>query len=159
MLSCITLKNTNFKLLKVKNVTEENIYKKCGYKTSLNFKKMYTWNIEDKHIELWSKEDINIKKYNEHSILDKYSIKLNVNNKCIFFLRNKEQFINLDSDTFNNFFDLKENIELSKDENTNIITDIDNNDTNDANENLTSDINKTNELLKGIKFIYLFLIL
>ena len=83
MLSCITLKNTNFKLLKVKNVTEENIYKKCGYKTSLNFKKMYTWNIEDKHIELWSKEDINIKKYNEHSILDKYSIKLNVNNKCI----------------------------------------------------------------------------
>lgn len=150
MLSCITLKNTNFKLLKVKNVTEENIYKKCGYKTSTNFQKMYTWNLEDNYIELWSKEDTNIKKYNQHDILTKYSIKLNVNNKCIFFLRNKEQFINLDSDIFNKFFDLKENIEIGKDENNNDVNDIDNNDTIDANENLTSDINKTSELLNKL---------
>lgn len=149
MISCITLKNTSFKLLKVKNVTEENIYKKCGYKTSVNFKKIHTWNLDDKYIELWSKEDTNSKKYNQHNILTKYSIKLNVNNKCIFFLKNKEQFINLETEVFNKFFDLKETIEISKDdinENNN-----DTNDTDDTNDiTLTSDINKTNELLSKL---------
>ena len=145
MISCITLKNKTFKLLKVKNVNEENIYKKCGYKTSTNFKRIYTWDLDDKNIELWCKEDINITKYNEHIIFTKYSIKLNINNKCIFFLKNKEQFINLENDVFNKFFDLKETIEISKDENTNDI-----NETSDTNDNLNSDINKTNELLSKL---------
>ena len=155
MLSCITLKNTSFKLLKVKNVTEENIYKKCGYKTSTNFKIIYTWNLDDKRIELWSKEDTNIKKYNMHEILTKYSIKLNLNNKCIFFLRNKEQFINLDTNTFNTFFNLKEIIEISKDDtnDTNSTNDAnDANDTNDANDNNLTDAIKTNELLNNLLY-------
>jgi hypothetical protein len=144
MISCITLKNKSFKLLKVKNVSEENIYKKCGYKTSTNFKKIYTWDLDDKHIELWCKEDINITKYNEHSIFTKYSIKLNINNKCIFFLKNKEQFINLEIGLFNKFFDLKEIIEI----NTNDTNE--NNEINDTNDNSSSDINKTNELLNKL---------
>ena len=154
MLSCITLKNTSFKLLKVKNVTEENIYKKCGYKTSTNFKIIFTWNLDDKRIELWSKEDTNIKKYNMHEILTTYSIKLNLNNKCIFFLRSKELFINLDTNTFNKFFNLKEIIEISKDD-TNDTSDTneanDTNDTNDTNNNL-SDAIKTNELLNNLLY-------
>ena len=139
MISCITFKNASFTLLKVKNVTEENIYKKCGYKTSVNFKKIYTWDLGDKNIELWSKEDTNIKKYIQHIIFTKYSIKLNANNKCIFLLKNKEQFINLEIDAFNKFFDLKETIEVSNDENNN-----------DININSTNDINKTNELLNNL---------
>ena len=148
MLSCITLKNTSFTLLKVKNVTEDNIYKKCGYKTSINFKKIYTWNVDDKTIELWSKEDTNIKKYNQHNILTKYSIKVNINNKCIFFLKNKDHFINLDSDFFNKFFDLKETIEISKDDtNSEHIT----NDNNDSiNTNSTYGLEKTNDLLNKL---------
>ena len=152
MLSCITLKNTSFKLLKVKNVTEENIYKKCGYKTSTNFKNIYTWNLDDKHIELWSKEDTNIKKYNMHEILTKYSIKLNVNNKCIFFLRNKEQFINLDTNTFNKFFNLKEIIETSKDDSNNTDDANNTNDTNDTNDANLTDTIKTNELLNNLLY-------
>ena len=148
MLSCITLKNTSFTLLKVKNVTEENIYKKCGYKTSANFKRIYTWDLGDKNIELWSKEDINIKKYNQHNILTKYSIKLNVNNKCIFFLKNKERFINLDIDVFNKFFDLKETIEINNDENNNELNEHSNTDS--TNTDSTNDINKTNELLNKL---------
>jgi len=153
MLSCITLKNTSFTLLKVKNVTEENIYKKCGYKTSANFKRIYTWDLGDKNIELWSKEDINIKKYNQHNILTKYSIKLNVNNKCIFFLKNKERFINLDIDVFNKFFDLKETIEINNDENNNELNEHSNTDstnTDSTNTDSTNDINKTNELLNKL---------
>ena len=158
MLSCITLKNTSFKLLKVKNVTEENIYKKCGYKTSTNFKIIHTWNLDDKRIELWSKEDTNIKKYNMHEILTKYSIKLNLNNKCIFFLRNKEQFINLDTNTFNKFFNLKEIIEISKDDandanDTNDANDAnDANDINDANDTNLTDVIKTTELLNNLLY-------
>lgn len=148
MISCITLKNKSFKLLKVKNVSEENIYKKCGYKTSTNFKKIYTWDLDDKNIELWCKEDTNITKFNEHSIFTKYSIKLNINNKCIFFLKNKEQFINLEIGIFNKFFDLKETIEINTDE---IINDTnETNEINDTNDNLSSDINKTNELLNKL---------
>ena len=67
------------------------------YHNDNNFKKIYSWDLDDKCIELWSKEDTNIKKFNQHAILKKYSIKLNVNNKSIFFFRNKEQFINLDT--------------------------------------------------------------
>jgi hypothetical protein len=145
MISCITLKNKSFKLLKVKNVSEENIYKKCGYKTSTNFKKIYTWDLDDKNIELWCKEDTNITKFNEHIIFTKYSIKLNINNKCIFFLKNKEQFINLEIGIFNKFFDLKETIEINTDEIINETNEI-----NDTNDNLSSDINKTNELLNKL---------
>jgi hypothetical protein len=158
MLSCITLKDTSFKLLKVKNVTEENIYKKCGYKTSTNFKKIYSWKLDDKCIELWSKEDTNIKKFNQHAILKNNSIKLNVNNKCIFFLRNKEQFINLEIDIFNKFFDLNETIEFSKDDTNNESNESngsnesnENNENNESNENNDTnssiDINKASELL------------
>jgi len=153
MLSCITLKNTSFKLLKVKNVTEENIYKKCGYKTSTNFKKLYTWNLDDKTIELWSKEDNNIKNYNNHNILITYNIKVNVNNKCIFFLRNKEQFINLDSEIFNKFFDLKESIEINKDTSTNEDNSNNTNDNNNndiINSNINSDVTKANDLLNNL---------
>ena len=169
MLSCVTLKNTSLTLLKVKNVTEDNIYKKCGYKTSINFKKIYTWNVDDKTIELWSKEDTNIKKYNQHNILTKYSIKVNVNNKCIFFLKNKDHFINLDSDFFNKFFELKETIEVSKDDtnnehnnnknnnnninnnNNNNNNNNDNNENNDGiNANSTYGLEKTNDLLNKL---------
>ena len=149
MLSCITLKDTSFKLLKVKNVTEENIYKKCGYKTSTNFKKIYSWKLDDNCIELWSKEDTNIKKFNQHAILKNNSIKLNVNNKCIFFLRNKEQFINLEIDIFNKFFDLKETIEFSKDDTNNESNESNENNENNENNDTNSciDINKASELL------------
>ena len=112
MISCITLKNSSFKLLKIKNVDEENIYKKCGYKSSNNFSKLYTWTIDSSlDLELWSKQDSTSKVYNQHSIFLKYSINVNSNNRSIFLLKNKDNYINLDSKFFNDYFDLKEVIE------------------------------------------------
>jgi hypothetical protein len=112
MISCITLKNSSFKLLKIKNVDEENIYKKCGYKSSNNFSKLYTWNIDSSlDLELWSKQDTTSKVYNQHSIFLEYSINVNSNNRSIFLLKNKDNYINLDSKFFNAYFDLKEVIE------------------------------------------------
>lgn len=114
MITCITLKNSSFKQFKIKNVDEENIYKKCGYKSSNNFNKLYTWKIDaNTHLELWSKVDALSKVFNQHIIFSKFSIVVNVNNKCIFLLKNNNEYINLDSKLFNAFFDLKEDIETS----------------------------------------------
>lgn len=120
MISCITLKNDIFKQFKIKNVDEENIYKKCGYKSSTNVKKLYSWIIEDdKHIELWCKVDPLCKSSNHHAIFSKYSISVNINNKCLFLLKHKNDYINLDSKFFNEFFNLKEVIETGSNDNDN----------------------------------------
>ena len=102
MISCITLKNDTFKQFKIKNVNEENIYKKCGYKSSNNFSKLYTWTIDTSvELELWSKVDSASKVYNQHSIFLKYAISVNSNNKCIFLLKSNNNYINLDGKYFN----------------------------------------------------------
>ena len=74
MISCITFKNGVFKQFKIKNVDEENIFKKCGYKSSNNFNKLYTWKIDNAtHLELWSKVDNLCKVFIQHNIFSKYS--------------------------------------------------------------------------------------
>jgi hypothetical protein len=112
MISCITFKNSTFKQFKIKNVDEENIYKKCGYKSSNNVNKLYVWKVDDsKELELWCKVDSVCKMYSQHNLFLKYSINVNSNNKCIFLLKNNKEYINLDSKFFNEFFNLKEVIE------------------------------------------------
>ena len=112
MISCITFKNDVFKQFKIKNVDEENIFKKCGYKSSNNFHKLYTWKIDNTtHLELWSKVDNLCKVFIQHNIFSKYSINVNNNNKCIFLLKNAKDYINLDCKFFTSFFDLTDVIE------------------------------------------------
>jgi hypothetical protein len=117
MLYCITLKNTSFKEIKVKNIDSVNIYKKCGYKSNNNFKKLYAWDCGSTNvIEVWSKQDNNVKTYNNHPLLVKYNIKVNINNKCIFVMTNGVAYINLESTFFSNFFDLPETVEFNTNE-------------------------------------------
>jgi hypothetical protein len=117
MLYCITLKNTSFKEIKVKNIDSDTIYKKCGYKSNNNFKKLYAWDCGCTDvIELWSKQDNNVKTYNNHPLLVKYNIKVNINNKCIFVMTNGVAYINLESTFFSKFFDLPETIEFNTNE-------------------------------------------
>jgi hypothetical protein len=117
MLYCITLKNTSFKEIKVKNIDSDNIYKKCGYKSNNNFKKLYAWDCGSTNvIELWSKQDNNVKTYNNHPLLVKYNIKVNINNKCIFVMTNGVAYSNLESTFFSKFFDLPETVEFNTNE-------------------------------------------
>ena len=140
MISCITLKNNSFKQFKIKNVEEENIYKKCGYKSANNFSKLYTWNIDaSTQLELWSKLDSASKVYNQHSIFLKHAINVNSNNKCIFLLKSNGNYSNLDGKLFNEIFDLKEVIETEPHINENAA-----NATNTANAN-ASNANASNE--------------
>lgn len=139
MISCITLKNDTFKQFKVKNVEEENIYKKCGYKSSNNFSKLYTWNIDaSTQLELWSKLDSASKVYNQHSIFLKHAINVNSNNKCIFLLKSNENYSNLDGKYFNEFFDLKEVIETETHINENAAN------VNTSNDNASNATNNAN---------------
>ena len=125
MIFCITLKNSYFKEIKVKNIDIENIYKKCGYKSNNNFKKLYQWNYcpngtdSSCVIELWSKEDNKVKTYNNHPLFIKYNIKININNKCIFLLKNNTNYINLNSEIFSAFFNLQETIAFNTNEDNN----------------------------------------
>lgn len=141
MISCITLKNGTFKQFKIKNVDTNNIYKKCGYKSSTNFNMLYSWKIDDNtQLELWSKLDVVNKSFNQHAIFSKYAINVNSNNRCIFLVKSKTDYINLDSKFFNTFFDLKEEIE------TGSITDI-----NDDNSQESSIENKTKTIKTHIE--------
>ena len=141
MISCITLKNDTFKQFKVKNVDEENIYKKCGYKSSNNFSKLYTWNIDaSTQLELWSKLDSASKVYNQHSIFLKHAINVNSNNKCIFLLKSNGNYSNLDGKLFNEIFDLKEVIETEPHINENAA-----NTANATNASNASNANASNE--------------
>jgi hypothetical protein len=147
MLYCITFKNTCFKKIKVKNIDIENIYKKCGYKSNCNFKKLYEWDCSSNIIELWSKEDNIVKTYNNHPLLVKYNIKVNKNNKCIFLLKSGTNYITLDSELFSKFFNLPDTIENS-------INDIGEKLTNEQNAALNEIVNKdklsnvSNELIE-----------
>jgi hypothetical protein len=123
MLYCITFKNNCFKEIKVKNIDTENIYKKCGYKSNNNFNKLYEWVCPSNNvIELWSKQDNNVKTYNNHPLLIKFNIKVNINNKCIFVMKNGANYINLESVFFTKFFNLPETLEFNSNED--IIEDI-----------------------------------
>jgi hypothetical protein len=123
MLYCITFKNNCFKEIKVKNIDTENIYKKCGYKSNNNFNKLYEWVCPPNNvIELWSKQDNNVKTYNNHPLLIKFNIKVNINNKCIFVMKNGANYINLESVFFTKFFNLPETLEFNSNED--IIEDI-----------------------------------
>jgi len=150
MISCITLKNDTFKQFKIKNVDEENIYKKCGYKSSNNFSKLYTWTIDTSvELELWSKVDSASKVYNQHSIFLKYAISISSNNKCIFLLKSNNNYTNLDGKYFNEFFGLKEVIETeshTNDANTaNDANDANNNDANSNDANTLKNLDKNLE--------------
>jgi len=143
MLYCITLKNSSFKEIKVKNIDSDNIYKKCGYKSTNNFKKLYAWECGSTNvIELWSKQDNNVKTYNNHPLLVKYNIKVNINNKCIFVMTNGVAYINLESTFFSKFFDLPETIEFNSNE------DIQGDTNEETNEETNEDTN--NSVLKTL---------
>ena len=53
-------KNSSIKQTRVKNLTKDTLYKKCGFKVSGGFELRTTWkvNIEDDNmnIELWSRD-------------------------------------------------------------------------------------------------------
>jgi len=119
MIKCILLDKENINEIKIKNFSEDDLYKKCNFKNNNNFDKIKTWCFTSNSIELWGKiQGLNNNK-NNNLILIKENI--NVYGKCIFILKNNENnIISLDIDNFNKYFnsilETKENIEIKESE-------------------------------------------
>ncbi len=55
MISCLLCDNEKFNTVKVKNLTEDNIYRKCNYKTDVDFNKIVTLEYNKNLLEVWGK--------------------------------------------------------------------------------------------------------
>tara|TARA_B100001093_G_scaffold502735_1_gene556126 strand:- start:1629 stop:2141 length:513 start_codon:yes stop_codon:yes gene_type:complete len=111
MLKSIIISNEEINEIKIKNLTDDNIFKKCGYKNNNNFKKLYDWEFTNSiTLELWGKEKLK-KLESKFSIFSKYNIK--TTGKTLFLLRdnNENKFKPLSLTEFSNFFKLN-NIEF-----------------------------------------------
>ena len=115
MITCILIHNKDINEIKVKNLTEETIYKKCNFKNNKDFLKIKSWKNNNYLIELWGKNIGLSNSFNNFELLKKYS--LNVYGKCIFIMKNNEnKYISLDKENFINFFNLKQKEKEEKEE-------------------------------------------
>ena len=114
MLKSIIVFNEKINEIKIKNLTDDNIFKKCGYKNNNNFKKLYSWDFTNTTtIELWGKEELK-KTESKFSVFTKYNIK--TINKTLFLLRdnNTNKFNSLSLTEFSNFFKLENDESMSE---------------------------------------------
>lgn len=117
MLKSIIISNEKINEIKIKNLADDNIFKKCGYKNNNNFKKLYNWEFNNKiTLELWGKEEFK-KPGSKFYIFSKYNIK--TSGKTLFLLRdnNENKFKPLSLTEFSNFFKLDNTEELVNESN------------------------------------------
>lgn len=118
MINCILIQNSEINEVKVKNLSEDIIYKKCNFKNDSDFSKIKIWNHEDYIIELWGKS----KGFsNSLSIFKLFkNNNLNIYGKSIFIMKsNENKYVSLNKDNFINYFNLdnidKEIVNLKED--------------------------------------------
>ena len=112
MINCILINNDindNVVEIKVKNLTEETIYKKCNFKNAKDFNKIKEWNIDNNNIELWGKINGNKNLKNNWDFFNREN--LNIYGKSIFIMKHANNaYISLSKDyLYNNIISLKEN--------------------------------------------------
>ena len=149
MINCILIQNNNINEIKVKNLTEDSIYKKCNFKNNIDFIKIKTWNYKNNIIELWGKNKGFSSSLSEFELFINNSV--NVYGKSIFLMRSDEdKYISIDKENFAEFLNLNN---IKKNETVNI-EDVENNinkndkkDQNDQNdENDENDENNINDI-------------
>lgn len=100
MINCILINNdinNNVLEIKVKNLTEESIFKKCNFKSDKYFSKIKEWKIENNNIELWGKNMGNKNLKNNWDFFNKENV--NIYGKSIFVIKNNEnEYISLSKD-------------------------------------------------------------
>jgi hypothetical protein len=100
MINCILINNdinNDVLEIKVKNLTEESIFKKCNFKSDKYFSKIKEWKIENNNIELWGKNIGNKNLKNNWDFFNKENV--NIYGKSIFVIKNNEnEYISLSKD-------------------------------------------------------------
>lgn len=106
MLNCIIIFNNEINELKVRNISKENLYKKCNYKNNNDFVLIKTWDYSNNVIEMWGKNKSNYNSKNSYVLFEKLNI--NVYGKALFILKNKEDYLSFNKNDFLNFFNIQE---------------------------------------------------
>ena len=120
--------NGSLKQSKVKDVTIENLYKKCGFSVDKHFAKRTTWNVpigeEMVSIELWSKNDGKAGSENKYDFPPPIDTALYFGTCVLIRVDETESIVNLTTEVWNKayeflfggFDDLDEEEEPSEDE-------------------------------------------
>ena len=138
MINCILIQNNNINEIKVKNLTEDSIYKKCNFKNNSDFIKIKIWNYKNNIIELWGKNKGFSSSLSEFELFINNSI--NVYGKSIFLLKsNEDKYISIDKENFVEF------LNLNNDKKNEKIEDVENNN-NKNDKNDKKDINDQNDI-------------
>ena len=109
MISCLLCDNDKFNTIKVKNLTEDNIYKKCNYKTNVDFNKIKSIEYNKNLLEVWGKTKGKME-------VNKNIFLLNNNLECygkfIILLKDvNNKYTSLDSNDFFKYFKILNNNE------------------------------------------------
>jgi len=125
MINCIIIHNNIINEVKVKNLSEENIYKKCSFKNKTDFVRIKFWKIENNSIELWGKNKGLSNSLNSFELFKNNNI--NIYGKSLFLMKDdKEKYTSLNKDKFLKYFKLNENIKNIDVENIENIENIEN---------------------------------
>ena len=109
MISCLLVDNEKFNTIKVKNLTEDNIYKKCNYKTNVDFNKIMSLEYNNNFLEVWGKTKGKME-YNKNIFLK--NNKLECYGKFIIILKDvTNKYLSLDSNEFFKYFNILNNNE------------------------------------------------
>ena len=109
MINCILIQNNEINEIKVKNLTEDSIYKKCNFKNDTDFSKLKIWNYDNLSIELWGKNKGFLNSLSNFELFKNNG--LNIYGKSIFIMKNKEsKYISLNKEIFNNYFNIINNV-------------------------------------------------
>ena len=104
MISVLIIANNDKNLKKIKNISYDDLYKKCGFKTGENFEKLYEKNIDELSYEYWGKKD---GKENYKYIINN----ITYYNKLIVIKTKDKEFQNITEEDYCNIFDNKNNEE------------------------------------------------
>jgi hypothetical protein len=129
MISILIINNNERNLKKIKNIDYNDLYKKCGYKTNDNFKKLYEKKINNIVYEYWGKDEgKNIYKYILNNIT--------YYNKLLIIKIIDNNFENISENDYDNIFNNKiSNIDNNK---NNILDNNENSDTNNEDNKILS---------------------
>ena len=112
MINCILIQNNEINEVKVKNLTEDSIYKKCNFKNDTDFSKLKIWNYDNFSIELWGKNKGFSNSLSNFELFKNNG--LNIYGKSIFLMKNDEdKYISLNKENFNNYSEYSYNSELT----------------------------------------------
>ena len=115
MISCLLVDNEKFNTIKVKNLTEDSIYRKCNYKTNVDFNKIMSLEYNKNLLEVWGKTKGKME-LNKNIFLK--NNKLECYGKFIIILKDvTNKYLSLDSNEFLKYFNILNNNESNNESN------------------------------------------